>query len=66
LFLPVIGYTLSTTKLEIRTEQSLPGSEGIGGEEGGRRQGGEMTQTLYAHMSTQKNKLINKVVYRLM
>jgi hypothetical protein len=30
--LPIIVYTLSSTKLEIRAEQVLPGSEGIAGE----------------------------------
>jgi hypothetical protein len=32
LSLPVIAYTLSTTKLEIRAKLFLPGSEGVGGE----------------------------------
>jgi hypothetical protein len=51
-------YTLSSTKLEIRGKQFLPGSKGVrgdregAGEKGGsKRKGGEMTQTLYAHMN---------------
>jgi hypothetical protein len=35
LFLPIIAYTLSTTKLEIRAKEFLPGIEGVGGEGGG-------------------------------
>jgi hypothetical protein len=42
--------------LEKRAEQVLPGSEGDGGKRRGWGAGGEMTQTVYAHM----NKLINK------
>jgi hypothetical protein len=30
LFLPIIAYTLSTTKLEIRAKQFLLGIEGVG------------------------------------
>jgi hypothetical protein len=30
LFLPIIAYTLSSTKLEIRAKQFLLGSEGVG------------------------------------
>jgi hypothetical protein len=34
----IIAYTLSSTKLEIRATQFLPGSEGVGGRRGeGRR-----------------------------
>jgi hypothetical protein len=56
LVLLIIVYTLSSTKLEIRAKQFLPGSQGIVGEneriEGkGGGKGGEMTQTLYAHMN---------------
>jgi hypothetical protein len=40
-------YVFSSTKLEIRAEQILPGSEGVGG--GG--QGREMTQTMYAYVN---------------
>jgi hypothetical protein len=46
LVLPIIAYTLSSTKLEIKAKQFLPGSEGVrkkggrgvreGPEEGGR------------------------------
>jgi hypothetical protein len=37
LFLPIIAYTLSSTKLEIRAKEFLPGSKGVGGRR--RRQG---------------------------
>jgi hypothetical protein len=47
----IIVYTLSSTKLEIRAKQFLPGSEGMEEREKGRGKGGEMTQTLYAHMN---------------
>jgi hypothetical protein len=55
----IIVYTLSSTKLEIRAKQFLPGNEGVGGEGesergGGWGEGGEMTQTLYAHTNKQK------------
>jgi hypothetical protein len=30
LFLPIIAYTFSTTKIEIRAKLFLPGSEGVG------------------------------------
>jgi hypothetical protein len=48
LCLSYYAYVFSSTKLEIRAEQVLPGSEGWGkeGEDGG--QGREMTQTMYA------------------
>jgi hypothetical protein len=51
LVLPIIAYTLSSTKLEIRAKQFLPGSEGLAGRGRGRGIGGEMTQTLYAHIN---------------
>jgi hypothetical protein len=58
LVLLIIVYTLSSTKLEIRAKQFLPGSKGVAGErEGlrgkgrGRGTGGEMNQTLYAYMN---------------
>jgi hypothetical protein len=39
-------------KLEIRAEQVLPGSEGsFGGEGGSEEHGGEMAQTMYAHVN---------------
>jgi hypothetical protein len=57
LCLSCYAYVFSSTKLEIRAEQVLPGSNGgRKGEDGGREQGGEMTQTMYAHV----NKLIIK------
>jgi hypothetical protein len=46
LCLPYYAYVFSLTKLEIRAEQVLPGSEGGGGEGGRGEQGGEMTQTM--------------------
>jgi hypothetical protein len=45
LCLPYYAYVISSTKLVIRAEQDLPGTEG-GGE-----QGGEMTQTMYVHVN---------------
>jgi hypothetical protein len=46
------AYVFSSTKLEIRAEQVLPGREVWSGGEGGREgQGGEMTQTIYAHVN---------------
>jgi hypothetical protein len=38
--------------LEKKAEQVLPGSEEMGGEKEGMEQGGEMAQTMYAHMNT--------------
>jgi hypothetical protein len=65
LFLPIIAYTLSSTKLEIRAKKFLPGIEGGGagrrGWSGWRGWGrGEMTQALYAHMNNKKIKIIKK------
>jgi hypothetical protein len=54
LFLSIIAYTLSTTKLEIRAKWFLLGIEGLEGRGRGWSgwwQGGEMTQALYAHMN---------------
>jgi hypothetical protein len=42
---------MSSTKLEKMAEPVLPGSEGVGGEKGGGGQGGEMAQTMCAHMN---------------
>jgi hypothetical protein len=42
---------LSSTKLEKRTEQVLPRSEGVGEERVGVGQEGDMAQTMYAHMN---------------
>jgi hypothetical protein len=45
-------YVFSSTKLEIRAEQVLPGSEGVwAGNGGGGGQGREMAQTMYAHVN---------------
>jgi hypothetical protein len=41
LFLPIIAYTLSSTKLEIKAKQFLPGSEGEGGGREKERKWGE-------------------------
>jgi hypothetical protein len=35
----------------IKTEQNLPGAVGGRREKVGKRQGGEMTQTMYAHVN---------------
>jgi hypothetical protein len=60
LVLPIIAYTLSSTKLEIRAKYFLPGSKGEGGDKGGGGgKGGEMPQTLYAHIN--KRKKIKKI-----
>jgi hypothetical protein len=56
--MPCFSYYLlgfSSTKLEKRAEQVLPGNEGGGGGEGLEVQGREMVQTIYTHM----NKCIN-------
>jgi hypothetical protein len=46
------AYVFSSTKLEIRAEQVLPGSkEGRGGDSGWGGQGVEMTQTMYANVN---------------
>jgi hypothetical protein len=46
----MIAYVFSSTKLEKRAEQFLPGSEaGERGREWG--MGGEMAQTMYAYMN---------------
>jgi hypothetical protein len=48
----LLCYVFSSTKLEIRAEQILPGSDGGRGREGGGGgQGREMTQTMYAHVN---------------
>jgi hypothetical protein len=66
LVLPIITYTLYSTKLEIRAK-FLPGSKRVGGRGskwghngGGGGKGGEMTQTLYAHMNKIKFKKSKK------
>jgi hypothetical protein len=45
----IVAYVYSSTKLEKRAEQFLPGSKGWEGEGGGRGQRGEMIQTMYVH-----------------
>jgi hypothetical protein len=60
LVLPIIAYTLSSTKLEIRAN-SFCQLQGVKGGKGGSRwKRGEMIQTLYAHMNKIKIKKINK------
>jgi hypothetical protein len=52
LCLSYYSYVFSSTKLEIKAEQVLPGSKEVWGEEGGGRvYGGEMTQTMYAYVN---------------
>jgi hypothetical protein len=52
LCLPYYAYVFFSTKLEIRAEQVLPGSErGRRRESGVGEQGREMTQTMYAHVN---------------
>jgi hypothetical protein len=46
---PYNADVFSSTKLLIRAEQDLPGTGW--GEGGGGRQGGEMTQTMFAHVN---------------
>jgi hypothetical protein len=43
----IIAFVFSSTKLEKSAEQVLPGSRRVGVG----RQGGEMAQTMYAHMN---------------
>jgi hypothetical protein len=48
----LLCYVFSSTKLVIRAELDLPGTEGGEGEKGGGEvQGGEMTQIMYAHVN---------------
>jgi hypothetical protein len=50
-------YALSSTKLEIKAKQFLPGSKGDRGTTGGGRgKRGEMTQTLYTHLNKRNKK----------
>jgi hypothetical protein len=46
----IITYAFSSTKLEKRAEQFLPGSKG-GARKREEEKGGEMAQTKYAHMN---------------
>jgi hypothetical protein len=48
LCLPYYAYVFSSTKLELRAEQVLPGSEG---ERVGEGTGGKMTQTMHPHVN---------------
>jgi hypothetical protein len=50
LCLPYYACVFSSTKLVIKAEKDLPGTEG-GGQGGARGQGGEMTQTMYTHVN---------------
>jgi hypothetical protein len=54
LCLPYYAYVISSTKLVIRAEQDLSGTERRDGGRGGGWQGGEMTQTMYAHVNKWK------------
>jgi hypothetical protein len=51
LCLSCYAYVFSSSKLEIRAEQDLPGSKGgWWGEDASGVEGEEMTQTMYMHM----------------
>jgi hypothetical protein len=66
LVLPIIAYTLSSTKFEIRAKLFQPGNKGgggVGGKAGSRGKGGQMTQTLYAHMNKRNFKKLNESYY---
>jgi hypothetical protein len=47
----IITYVFSSTKLDMKAEQVLPGSKEDGGRGRGQEAGGEMAQTMYAHMN---------------
>jgi hypothetical protein len=47
----IIAYVFSSTKLEKRAEQVLPGREGVRGRGRGRGMGGEMAKTMYTHIN---------------
>jgi hypothetical protein len=47
----IIAYVFSSTKLEIRAKQVLPGREGLGGEGRDVGYGGKMAQTVYGHVN---------------
>jgi hypothetical protein len=47
----IIAYVFSSVKLEIRAEQVLPGMRKGGSEKERAGQGGEMSQTMYAHVN---------------
>jgi hypothetical protein len=51
LCLPYYACAFFSSKLVIRAEQDLPGTEWGSGEKVGRGQGGEMTQTMCAHVN---------------
>jgi hypothetical protein len=56
----IIAYVFYSTKLEIRAEQVLPGSEeGWGCGRGSGKQGEEMAQTMYAHVNKKIRDKIN-------
>jgi hypothetical protein len=51
LCLPYYAYVFSSTKLVIRAEQDLPGTEAGREGQGGEGGAGVMTQTIYAHVN---------------
>jgi hypothetical protein len=64
LVLPIIAYTLSLTKSEIRAKSFFLVATGVGmeregnvGEGEGKVKGGEMIQTVYVHMNNKRKKV---------
>jgi hypothetical protein len=51
LCLSYYAYVFSSTTLEIRAEQDLPGNTGCGGDGGVGGKGEKMTQTMYAQVN---------------
>jgi hypothetical protein len=51
LCLPYYACLLSSTKVVIKAEQDLTGTQGGRGEKEERGQGGEITQTMYVHVN---------------
>jgi hypothetical protein len=56
----LLSLTFSSTDLEKRVEQVLPGSEGSGERGNGKGEEGEMPQTMYVHMNKCISNFLNK------